>query len=141
MDEKLAKDILLICKHRYNTEKYATVLDAMNAYYHKHYGNEDISMDYQFAVILFIKPTLEYFLTPDRVYGFINNGLFAESVKEKRFLNPSGCTDFYETIYNRLTTWLCLLDVNRFDRETKECTAIIDLSGYPLDNLNWNGVI
>lgn len=49
MDDKLAKDILLICKHRFNTEKYTTALDAMNAYYHKHYGNEDLVMDYKFV--------------------------------------------------------------------------------------------
>lgn len=56
MDEKTMTDILLICKGWYNKKKYKTVLDAMNAYYHKYYGNEDMTMAKGFALELFLYP-------------------------------------------------------------------------------------
>lgn len=34
MDEKLAKDILLICKGRYSKD-YKSILEALNGYYQK----------------------------------------------------------------------------------------------------------
>lgn len=139
MDVKLAKDILLICKCRYDTEKHKSKLEAFNAYYHEHYGCDDITIDHKLVVNLFIKPSIEYFLTPDRFHSFVNNGLFAESISEKHFLNPNGCSDFYETIFNRLVTWLCLLDVNRY--ENGKCKVVIDLSEYPVDDKKWRGVI
>lgn len=141
MDEKLAKDILLICKGRYNSEVYKDVLEAFNGYYHKHYGCYDITMDYRFAVELFIKPTIEYFLTPDRILGFLNNGLFYESINEKLARNPCVRADFYETLYNRLIGWLSMLDVRKLDYETHVYKEIIDLSHYPLDDEVWCGVI
>lgn len=141
MDEKLAKYILLICKGRYDKENYKDMLEAFNGYYHKNYGCYDITMDHRFAVELFIKPTIEYFLTPDRIYSFVNNGLFSESINEKLFFNPCVCTEFYETLYIRLIGWLSMLDVRRMDYETHIYQEIIDLSDYPLDDESWRGVI
>ncbi len=62
-ENKLCKDIICLCKKRYNTEKYHTLLEALNAYYHQEYGNEDVEMDYKFANFLFIKPTILYCIT------------------------------------------------------------------------------
>lgn len=50
-------DIYLICKGWYNKKLYGDELEAMNAYYHKHYpGCDDIVMDIPFALHLFLKP-------------------------------------------------------------------------------------
>lgn len=46
--EKLSKEIFLICKGRYNYEKYGSVFDAMNKYYHKYYC-DDIDLTYKLA--------------------------------------------------------------------------------------------
>lgn len=61
MENKTLTDIYLICKGWYNKELYDDELEAMNAYYHKHYlGCDDITVDVSFALHLFLKPlTLE----------------------------------------------------------------------------------
>lgn len=46
--EKLSKEIFLICKGRYNYEKYGSIFNAMNRYYHKYYC-DDIDITYQLA--------------------------------------------------------------------------------------------
>ena len=56
MEDTTLTDILLICKGWYNKKLYNSTLEAFNAYYHKHYGCEDITMDKAFAVYLFLKP-------------------------------------------------------------------------------------
>ncbi len=140
--ETLAKDILLICKHRFNTEKYKTIIEALNAYYHKWYGCEDIVMDCRFAVHLFIRPTVEYFLTKDRVNNFLNQGLFCETYAERCTLDQENKSlDFYEVLYYRMITWLCLLNVSQLNDDTGQCDQLIDLSSYPLHDDNWEGVI
>lgn len=131
--DKLPKDIILLCKKHYNTEKFKTLLEAFNAYYHKYYGCEDIQMDYKFAVNLFLRPTIEFLLTSDRIRSFINNGLFDESSFEKRPLNSTGCTEFYEVLYRRLTTWICLQSVKEKNKETDEWEWVIDFSDYKED--------
>ena len=53
-DNKLCKDIIMLCKIRYDTTKYPNLLSAFDAYYHKHYsGCDDIKMTYTFANKLF----------------------------------------------------------------------------------------
>lgn len=37
-DSKLCKDIIMLCKIRYDTTKYPTLLSVFDAYYHKHYS-------------------------------------------------------------------------------------------------------
>lgn len=128
--DNLPKDIILLCKKHYNTEKFKTLLDALNAYYHKHYGCEEIQMDYKFAVNLFLKPTIEFLLNEDRIRSFMYNGLFEESCNEKSLFNVDGCTDFYEVLYHRLTSWICLQKVKKKNGETGEWRWIIDLSDY-----------
>lgn len=56
MKDKTITDILLICKGWYNKTLYHNTLEALNAYYHKYYGCEDITMDKAFAIFLFLKP-------------------------------------------------------------------------------------
>ena len=56
-NDNTERDILYICKGWFNDE-YESMLDALNAYYHREYGNEDITMDYGFALNLFLKPCL-----------------------------------------------------------------------------------
>lgn len=36
MKDKTLTDIMLICKGWYNTEKYHSILEALNGYYHKY---------------------------------------------------------------------------------------------------------
>ena len=35
-EDILPKNVILLCKKHYSTEKYKTLLDAFNAYYHKY---------------------------------------------------------------------------------------------------------
>lgn len=57
IENKQLTDIYLICKCWYNKKLYDDELEAMNAYYHKHYsGCDDIVMDIPFALHLFLKP-------------------------------------------------------------------------------------
>ena len=56
MENKTLTDIYLICKGWYNKSLYKNELEAMNSYYHKHYGCDDIVMDIPFALHLFLKP-------------------------------------------------------------------------------------
>lgn len=125
MDVKLYKDIILLCKRRYNTEKYPTLLDALNAYYHQEYGCEDIEMDYKFANVLFIRPTLMYCLNQDTLYSFLNNGLFEETYEERN----NHLIDFDEVLFFRMVRWICLLKV-RDQNEFGRWHWIIDLSEY-----------
>ena len=55
--KSLENDILLICKGWYS-KQYKKVLEAFDAYYHREYGCEDITMDRGFALELFLKPTI-----------------------------------------------------------------------------------
>ena len=56
MKNKTLTDTLLISKGWYNKQLYKNELEALNAYYHKYYGCEDITMDKAFAISLFLKP-------------------------------------------------------------------------------------
>lgn len=136
-NHRLEKDIILICKGRYNHKKYKSQLEAFKAYYHKYYGCDDIEPNRGFIVNLFFKPTIQYILKKrNNIYNFINYGLFSESCMEKRFLNKDGYTEFYDVLYYRLITWICLLSI----KENGEYIDI-DFSKYPLDDENWEGVI
>lgn len=95
MDNKTLTDIILICKGWYNKKIYNNQLEALNAYYHKHYGCEGIVMDKAFAYNLFlvpvalkaieVKPKLAMYLFEPTFSIFDNKDLFAE-VMYKRLL-------------------------------------------------------
>lgn len=129
-DNKLCKDIILLCKRRYDTQKYHSLLDALNAYYHKEYGCSDITIDYRFANYLFIKPTLLYCLNQDNSYSFLYNGLFEETYEERN----RKITNFDEVLFFRMVKWICLLTVREQDKDGK-WSWIIDLSEYEGKNI------
>lgn len=95
-------DIYLICKGWYNKKLYGDELEAMNAYYHKHYpGCDDIVMDVPFALHLFLKPlALEIIKRePDKArFLFVdvllneNNQLFADVMYRRIMYMISECT-------------------------------------------------
>lgn len=74
-NHNLEKDIFMICKGWYDKDKYTTVLDAFNAYYHAHYRHMEINMDFELALKLFLKPTVEYYLelNPDKIMNFFES--------------------------------------------------------------------
>lgn len=136
-NHRLEKDIILICKGRYNHEKHKNILEAFRVYYHKYYGCEDIEPNRGFIANLFFKPTVQYILeTRNNIYSFINLGLFKESCREDIFLSKNGHKEFYDILFYRLATWICLLAI----KENGEYIDI-DFSEYPLNDENWKGVI
>lgn len=145
-NHKKEKDIILICKGRYNHEKYKSELEAFRAYYHKHYsGMEDFEPERGFIVNLFLKPTIQYILETRKydkniIYSFINNGLFDYSFREKYFFKD-GFSDFYDVLYYRMLKWICLLDMKRKINDEDWEYIDIDFSEYPLDDEKWEGVI
>lgn len=107
MKDKTLTDIMLICKGWYNKEKYRSVLEALNGYYHKYYGCEDITMDKGFAVNLFLQPlVLETINRRPRMAYY----LFEPNEKHK---------EFCEVMYDR-----CLNLIRRINKDT------FDLSDY-----------
>ena len=132
MSKTLEKDILLICKGYYDKNKYKSVLEALNAYYHREYGCEDIIMDEGFALNLFLKPCVKEFLKEREVNLFCENYLFQQSMHEVGILHDRIFRkidvkemSFDEVLYYRLISWLCCLRVRDYNNEW-----IIDLSDY-----------
>ena len=101
-ENKRLTDIYLICKCWYNKKLYDDELEAMNAYYHKHYsGCDDIVMDIPFALHLFLKPLALEIINrdPDKArFLFIdvllneNNQLFADVMYRRIMYMISECT-------------------------------------------------
>lgn len=101
-ENKQLTDIYLICKGWYNKKLYGDELEAMNAYYHKHYsGCDDIVMDIPFALHLFLKPLALEIINrdPDKArFLFVdvllneNNQLFADVMYRRIMYMISQCT-------------------------------------------------
>lgn len=101
-ENKQLRDIYLICKGWYNKKLYGDELEAMNAYYHKHYsGCDDIVMDIPFALHLFLKPLALEIINrdPDKArFLFMdvllneNNQLFADVMYRRIMYMISQCT-------------------------------------------------
>lgn len=101
-ENKQLTDIYLICKGWYNKKLYGDELEAMNAYYHKHYsGCDDIVMDIPFALHLFLKPLALEIINrePDKArFLFMdvllneNNQLFADVMYRRIMYMISECT-------------------------------------------------
>ncbi len=107
MKDKTIIDVLLICKGWYNKKLYHNILEALNAYYHKYYGREDIIVDKAFAIFLFLRPLAlkaieikpilaRYIFEPQ--YSFIGN-------EEK----------FSEVMYDRLLGLIQMIETGMFD--------------------------
>ena len=127
------KDILMICKGRYD-DKYNSLEAALNAYYREHYtySKEEVpTLSYKFMLQVWFYRCVEVFLQPDTMKSFYFYVIRDEHHKEKRFLNENGCTEFYEVLFHRISTWLCLLQV-----KDDNGNWIIDLSDYEeIDNV------
>lgn len=93
MKDKTLTDILVIAKGWYNKKLYKNPLEAFNAYYHKYYGCEDITMDKAFAEYLFlrpvalkaieVKPALARYIFEPQFSGFDNKETFSEIMYDR----------------------------------------------------------
>jgi len=122
------KDILMICKGRYNKEKHENLEAALDAYYRKHYEipKEELPvLSHEFMMRLWFNRCVETFLQADTIRSFWYYVIVEKAYEEKRYLNQDGCTEFYEVLYHRIVTWLQLLDVRDENGNWK-----IDLSDY-----------
>ena len=107
MDFETMTDILLICKGWYNKTKYNDVLEALNAYYHKHYGCENINMDKAFAEYLFLRPIVLYAIeVKPKMARYIFDPIY----------NPlDNKQPFGEIMYDRLMGLIQMIDKDTFD--------------------------
>lgn len=125
-DSKLCKDIIMLCKIRYDTTKYPTLLSVFDAYYHKHYsGCDDIKMTYAFANRLFLYPTVLAFLNDENIQTCLQNIVLEQTLEER--LN--NITDFQQVLFERMSTWIMLQSVKEID-DDGNWYWIIDLSMY-----------
>ena len=97
----------MICKGWYNKTLYHSPLEAFNAYYHKYYGCEDITVDKQFAICLFLKPlalkAIE--IKPTLAMYIFEPACSAISNKEQ----------FSEVMYDRLMGLAQMIETGMFD--------------------------
>ena len=107
MDFETMTDILLICKGWYDKTKYNGVLEAFNAYYHKHYGCEDIIMDKEFAEYLFLRPlALHAIEVKPKLARYIFDPIY----------HPLDINQpFGEIMYDRLMGLIQMIDKDTFD--------------------------
>ena len=107
MKDKTLTDILLISKGWYNKLKYRDTLEAFGAYYHKHYGCEDIVMDKAFAENLFLRPlVLKAIEIKPTLARYIFDPLFGVIDNEKPFT---------ETMYDREIALIQMINHDMFD--------------------------
>ena len=131
-ESKLCKDIIMICKDRYDTEKYPTLLSAFKVYYHKYYsGCNDIQMTYAFANRLFLYPTVLAFINDENIYVCLQN-IVLEQTSAERLNN---ITDFQEVLFERLSNWIMLQPVKKVN-DDGDWDWIIDLSMYGDDDID-----
>lgn len=125
-DSSLCKDITWLCKGWYSAKEYPTLLDAFNAYYHKHYsGCDDIKMSYALANRLFLYPTVMAFLNDENINVCLQNLVLGETSAER--LNH--IKDFQEVLFERLSEWIMLQPVKVLNDE-EDVNWVIDLSAY-----------
>ena len=107
MKDKTLTDILMICKGWYNKTLYDSPLEAFNAYYHKYYGCEDITMDKSFAIHLFLKPLVlkAIEIKPTLAMYIFEPACSAISSKEQ----------FSEVMYDRLIGLVRMIEKGMFD--------------------------
>lgn len=107
MKDKTLTDILVICKGWYNKELYHSVLEALNAYYHKHYGCEDIEMDKTFAEYLFLRPIALKAIELDPA--------LARYIFEPIYSIMDNKSPFSEVMYDRLLGLVQMIEHGTFD--------------------------
>ena len=125
-DSKLCKDIIMLCKIRFDITRYASLLCVFDAYYHKFYsGCDDIKMTYAFANRLFLYPTVLAFLNDENIQTCLQN-IVLEQTSAERLNN---ITDFQQVLFERMSTWIMLQSVKEID-DDGNWYWIIDLSMY-----------
>ena len=108
MRNKTLTDVLLICKGWYNKQLYKNELEAMNAYYHKYYGCEDIIMDKAFAEYLFLRPiALKAIEIKPCLAIYIFEPICIKEIENKQ--------SFSEIMYDRLMGLICMIEKGMFD--------------------------
>lgn len=131
-ESKLCKDIIMICKGRYDNDKYPTLLSAFEAYYHKHYsGCDDIQMTCVFANYLFLYPAVLSFINDENIHVCLQN-IVLEQTSAERLNN---ITDFQEVLFERLSNWIMLQPVKKVN-DDGDWDWIIDLSMYGDDDID-----
>ena len=109
---KTLTDVLLICKGWYNKTLYHNTLEALNAYYHKYYGCEDIVMDKAFAEFLFLRPlALKAIEIRPRL---------ARYIFEPQYSLISNKEIFSEVIYDRLLGLIQMIETEMFNLSAYE---------------------
>ena len=114
MKDKTLTDILMICKGWYNKTLYHSPLEAFNAYYHKYYGCEDITVDKQFAICLFLKPLA--------LKAIEIKPTLARYIFEPAFSAISSKEQFSEVMYDRLISLAQMIE--------KECLIYPNMMKY-----------
>lgn len=107
MKDKTLTDILVICKGWYNKKLYNNPLEAMNAYYHKYYGCEDIVMDKAFAEYLFLRPLA--------LKAIETKPTLARYIFEPQFSVLNKNESFAEVMYDRLIGLIQMIEHGMFD--------------------------
>lgn len=108
MRDKTLTDVLLISKGWYNTQIYNNELEALNAYYHKYYGCENITMDKAFAENLFLRPiALKAIEVKPRLARYIFEPACCESIENKK--------SFSDIMYDRLIVLINMIESGTFD--------------------------
>lgn len=107
MKDKTLTDILLIVKGWYNKQLYKNELEAFNAYYHKYYGCENITMDKAFANYLFLQPLV--------LEAIKIKPILARYIFEPRYSILSNKESFTEVIYDRLMGLIQMIEHGMFD--------------------------
>lgn len=107
MKDKTLTDVMLICKGWYNKEKYHSILEALNGYYHKYYGCENIIMDKAFAEYLFLRPLV---LTAIEIKPTLARYIFEPIYSPLDNKEP-----FIDIMYNRLIGLIQMIDKDMFD--------------------------
>ena len=107
MKDKTLTDILMICKGWYNKTLCDSPLEAFNAYYHKYYGCEDITIDKSFAIYLFLKPLV--------LKAIEIKPTLAIYIFEPTYSAISSKEQFSEVMYDRLMGLVQMIEKGMFD--------------------------
>lgn len=107
MRDKTLTDILVIAKGWYNKKLYKNPLEAFNAYYHKYYGCEDITMDKAFAEYLFLRPLV--------LKAIEVKPALARYIFEPQFSWLDNKESFSEIMYDRLMGLIQMIEKGIFD--------------------------
>lgn len=107
MRDKTLTDVLLIAKGWYNKKLYKNPLEAFNAYYHKYYGCEEITMDKAFAEYLFLRPVA--------LEAIKIKPVLARYIFEPQFSWLDSKEPFSEIMYDRLMGLIQMIEHGVFD--------------------------